>query len=125
MNLESIHRQNLIERYKSSYVESASLYLLAKKGRVKLAHCTYLVFVNNNYGVKYHNTDVVIYNPNSTFTLNSGGYRTQTTKRRINKYSPAVVVQQKGIWYLCDPTNTEAKFEFYDNVIVDVTGVPI
>jgi hypothetical protein len=36
--------------------------------------------------VKYHNTDVVTYEPNrGTVTLNTGGYFTATTKKRMNQ----------------------------------------
>jgi hypothetical protein len=45
--------------------------------------------------------------------LNSGGWRTSTTKDRINKYSPVKVYQRKYEWYLQDGT------EFEDNILVN------
>lgn len=50
--------------------------------------------------VKYHGTAVVVMYKTGGYLLNSGGYRTSTTKRRINTFSPARVYQRKRVWYL-------------------------
>jgi len=54
--------------------------------------------------VRYHATDVVSFDEVNV-TLNSGGYHTATTKRRMNQaanqYSlPFQVFQKKGNWYI-------------------------
>lgn len=54
--------------------------------------------------VLYHNTIVVSYNDES-ISLNSGGYRTVTTKRKMNQASNQFnleysVFQKKGDWYV-------------------------
>jgi hypothetical protein len=48
--------------------------------------------------VKYHATDVVIYDSDGSVTLDSGGWKTQTTKTRMNDYSPLGVRSVKGVW---------------------------
>lgn len=79
---------------------------------------------NNTLKVKYkdgseairlHNTDVVTLLPDGKIQLNSGGWRTNTTKERINDYSPARLWQNKGLWYVDGSL-------FYDNMLIDKDG---
>ena len=51
-------------------------------------------------GIKLHATDVVVYHQDGRVVLNSGGWRTVTTKDRINNYSSARIGQCKGVWTL-------------------------
>lgn len=114
-----------VENLVANYVGSHNLAQLSKKEKVRLATHTYLSKSDDKYIIRYHSTNVVVYNPDNTITLNCGSYSTSTTKARIKKYSPAVIIQQKGIWYVCDPKNTKARFPFYDGIIVDIDGLPI
>lgn len=57
---------------------------------------------NGGVAIKYHNTDVVTYGPDGSITVNTGGYRTATTKARINEYLPngyPRLYQSSGVWY--------------------------
>lgn len=60
--------------------------------------------------VIYHNTCVFAWNPSTnTVTLDSGGFRTNTTKTRINQAFNQFgldnkVIQRKGEWFLKDNT---------------------
>ncbi len=49
-----------------------------------IAHCTVTYEQDGDQITRYHNTDIVIRKPNGHMILDSGGYRTQTTKQRIN-----------------------------------------
>ena len=61
---------------------------------------TRLVRVDNiDYGVRLHETDIVIIHRDGTYSLFSGGWKTRTTLNRLNKYSPATITQRKGEWY--------------------------
>lgn len=56
------------------------------------------------YAVRYHNTDVVTYNAEK-ITLRTGGWKTVTTKLRMNQASRQFdlgygVSQRKGVWYV-------------------------
>lgn len=71
--------------------------------RRKLENHTYLeVRFDGSIAVKLHATDVVTYYPDRTM-LNSGGWRTITTKDRLNKYSPVNIWSECGVWYLKNP----------------------
>ena len=63
----------------------------------------------------FHNT-IIISEKDGIYTLNSGGWRTSTTKDRINKYSPARINQHNSLWYL------QGGYLFYDGVQVNSLG---
>lgn len=48
--------------------------------------------------LKLHATDVVTYHRDGRIVLNSGGWRTVTTKERMNRFSPLSISQSKGHW---------------------------
>jgi len=65
--------------------------------------------------ITLHQTDIVKYN-DSTIVLNSGGYRTATTKRRMNQVlqsinSRAKVFQHQNKWYVSDRTGGIQDFQ--------------
>jgi hypothetical protein len=66
----------------------------------------------------YHGTPVVIYCENGDITLNSGGYKTVTTKARMNQAlgNRATVYQHLFKWYVHYPDNTA--WTFIDNMSV-------
>jgi hypothetical protein len=66
--------------------------------------------------IRYHHTNVITKHPNGNYTLNSGGYKTMTTKARINEHVPINLYQEKGLWYF------DGKKSFYDGVVVDSEG---
>jgi hypothetical protein len=73
--------------------------LIGSRASKKLENNTYLEWVGHDtLGVRLHNTVVVEIHRNGRYTLNSGGWRTVTTKDRLNKYSPASVWQTRGRW---------------------------
>ena len=74
---------------------------------------------DNTREVVLHRTVVVSIQPNQ-IVLNSGGYRTNTTKTAINRALTQLdnsnrVVQIKGKWFLTDGVN---KVEFFDNISI-------
>lgn len=46
--------------------------------------------VGDDFVVTYHDTDVVIIRRNGDIVINTGGWYTKTTTRRINQYAPGV-----------------------------------
>jgi hypothetical protein len=54
------------------------------------------------FAICYHWTDVVVICRDGTIILNSGGYHTVTTKRRINQYLPEGwwLWQKDFVWYV-------------------------
>jgi hypothetical protein len=67
----------------------------------KVDNNTYLEKLQDgSIGLRLHDTHVVKYLPDDTVVLDSGGWRTVTTKDRINNYAPIRLWQNKGIWYV-------------------------
>ena len=72
--------------------------------------------------VRYHATDVVTVR-DGVVTLNSGGWRTATTKKRVNAYLPDgwSLYQHRHEWFLRGPVET---LPFTDGVTVPDTDAP-
>lgn len=90
--------------------------------------------------VRYHDTDVVVIHPDGTYTLDTGGYTTATTRRRIEDYAPVRISGRLarnmgyppfrygwmyareshpgGPWYLA----SDGGIEFRDGMTVDSQG---
>lgn len=73
------------------------------------------ILPDGSVAIILHATPVVTIHPNDSATLRSGGWRTSTTKNRINKYSPVKVYQRNHEWFLEDGT------PFEDGIMVRVT----
>ena len=66
--------------------------------------------------ITLHSTIVVGAFADGSFMLNSGGYRTVTTKERLNRFSPVIVHQKKGEWLVDMPEKT---VEFSDRMWIN------
>ena len=89
----------------------------------------------NAIALRYQYTDVVTFHRDGTYTLNTGGWYTMTTKDRINTYGPVGVWSENGIWYY-RPNGFEQQQEpysrarvkfpkFYDGLRVNASGWPV
>ena len=75
-------------------------------------------------GVIYlHSNKIAKVLPNGLWKLYSAGYLTQTTKRRLNLMTPAVVVSYRGIWHVDCPD--KGKVKFFEGIEVDFNGCVI
>ena len=98
---------------KSYNVEKAT-----KQGNVRVSH------VDNKINVVLHQTRVLtIDRVNNVFTLNSGGWRTNTTKVAINNglsqwASQLKVFQKDFSWFV---TNGVKTVEFFDGMTIDAS----
>jgi hypothetical protein len=74
----------------------------------KIANNTWR-YVRKGWGVKpeeeaefirLHHTDIIRKDRQGRVALHSGGYRTVTTKDRINRFSPYRIYSKRGVWYV-------------------------
>src|SRR3990167_5719753 len=63
--------------------------------------------------VRLHQTDIVTFKVNGDIVLSSGGWRTVTTKDRINQFAPVRVYAERGVWYV---SNGDAAIPFVDGL---------
>lgn len=102
---------------------------LGDKTTRKLAHNTYVERVGADIAVRYHSTFIVTYHPDGSLTLNTGGWRTTTTKARIHDLiGPGRFLSSTdGVWNLTRstgpwPAPREQVSEFYDGMTIDADG---
>lgn len=99
-----------------TYNEAEALLQGRNKASRKLANNTYLLRGDGVFSIRLHATDIVTIHKNNTYTLNSGGWITLTTKSRMNEHAPVRISQRGGVWYLGDGSL------FYDGVTVNTEG---
>jgi hypothetical protein len=94
----------------------------------KLANNTYLVPVTipEAIAVRLHQTYIVMYKKNGDITLNSGGWRTMTTRSRFDVLLPDGwrVWADKGEWYLSKAAYQKDAdtFLFQDGITIKPSG---
>lgn len=65
----------------------------------KLANNTTLLRIDpSTIAVRLHSTNVITFHGDGRIVFNSGGWKTSTTKERMNSFSPAHVSQSQGTW---------------------------
>ncbi len=115
--------------YVGTYEEAREEFKRARdpfKGR-KVNNNTWLVSLGTDfgghsvYGIKLHDTVIVEYSASGAITLDSGGWRTLTTRNRMNDYTDGISVQQrKHIWYVTAFGDQE--YLFRDGICITATG---
>lgn len=85
--------------------------------RKKLGNNTWATLDDDGIvSVVLHSTAVVSFSPDGVVTLNSGGWRTVTTKERMNRYAPGVrVSSNRGVWHL-GLGSGDVSCPFYDGI---------
>jgi hypothetical protein len=108
----------------NSYKQAVEV-LKGRKTR-KLGNNTYLETRDaETVAVRLHQTDVVTYKANGAVVLNSGGWKTNTTKARINEYSPVGISQEKRVWYVTkyeEGSGWQTLGKFVDGLIIEADG---
>jgi hypothetical protein len=102
-----------------NYSHAADLLSRGRNGQKKIANNTYLHSLNDGIAIKFHDTDIVVIQPDGTYLLQIDGFQTVTTKARINEFTPARITQKGGLWFMKDGTT------FKDGVIIDEKGQPL
>lgn len=107
----------------TSYGEAASI--LGSRDGLKIANNTYLDRLEvdgcGSIGIRLHSTYVVRFFQQGTTLLDSGGWQTLTTKKRINRYLPAGVslAQKGGEWHVTDRRKGEVvTVDFSDGMVL-------
>lgn len=84
---------------------------LGNRDKRKVANNTYLLReADGTIGLLLHETVILKWKPDGTVILDSGGWKTVTTKDRMN-YSPYRVFQDAGLWYVMGEGKTVPYFD--------------
>ena len=85
--------------------------------------CRIINYLNGDFTVKLYATDI-FKKVGNKIILNAGGYKTSTTKARINQFLGKYkfnIYQKAGIWYIKNLSNDKIKdIEFIDNIELDI-----
>ena len=85
------------------YTFNTALKKLGGSEKVKLQYATTMEKIDDNcIGIKHHNTFIVKMYSNGVYELNNGGFKSRTTKKRINQYAPINIYQYDFEWYYGD-----------------------
>jgi hypothetical protein len=92
------------------------------KNSRKLMNNTYAEHLaNGDIGIRLHSTYVLVFHPDMSITLNSNGWRTYTTKDRINGQSMFTVYQRAFNWYVWI-VQTGETVDYADGMTVHADG---
>lgn len=79
--------------------EGANSFLGSRQSR-KVRNNTYVQRRGKYIAVMLHSTDVVEYHPDGSIYICTGGWSTNTTRDRINGYSPVGVSRMQWVDYV-------------------------
>ena len=85
-------------------------------------------YKNRDLAIRLHHTDIITKKPNGDVVLDSGGWRTPTTKDRISKHSGFRIMQRNHVWYIGKERQWDIKspsfsmIEFYDGITFNKKG---
>lgn len=98
---------------------------LKNRNRRKLANNTYLEkFSSGALAIRLHDTNIIIYKPDGTVIVNTGGWHTSTTKERLNRYlDPIRIYQERGLWYWYGHNQGKGKMLFTDGDTIKDGGI--
>ncbi len=105
-----------------SALKDATEYL-GKRTTRKLGHNTYVRKEGSVVVVRFHKTDIATIREGE-IVLTSGGWRTGTTKERINALLPEghSIWSDLGVWYLSTPKRSVAPYVFQDGCRLQANG---
>lgn len=100
---------------------------LGDRTRLKVANNTRLIRIygGDAIAIRLWATDVVTYYRDGRIILNSGGYKTVTTKRRMNDWTPPSIMlyQENWDWYVVTHREYDIRFPYFDEM--DVSALVI
>lgn len=76
--------------------------ILGSRDEKKIRYKTWAVREGSSVGIRHHNTTVILYDEDGTITMDCAGWRSHTTKERLNNWLPPGwgIYQKNHVWYL-------------------------
>lgn len=92
---------------KLTYEKANELLQGRWKSSRKVDNNTYLMRCpfNDDIMLKLHKTFIITFQKDGTIKYNTGGWKTRTTKDRLNKFSNLRLWQDRGVWYFKEKWN--------------------
>ena len=83
---------------------------LGSKNERKIGNNTELVRTSEGISVRLHDNTIVVFSKDGKVFVSSAGWKTITTKDRINQFIHGYVFQKKGIWFYNAPDGAIVPF---------------
>lgn len=102
-----------------------ALHQLSSRDSMRLpGRSTYLIRIcYRSIGLRYRGTFVVKWWADGRVQLDSGGWRTPTTKKRMTQYSDFTVFQHHYRWYVCRTADwANGTMPFTDRMVLPASG---
>lgn len=108
-----------------TYQEANAKLTGRNRDRRKLANNTYLERRGEEIAIRLHATDIMTFRQDGSTVLNSGGWKTVTTKSRMNEYLAYnyYIQQERGQWYIVQRGVYSNKLAVYaDGMVIHANG---
>lgn len=107
--------KKILKSRKELYAEMGILKSKLVKNNTRITE-----YVDGKKVLRLHSTDIITWTADGKIVLNSGGWRTHTTKARINEYLPLDIrIYQKNYkWYIIKNKDYTNKIEFVDGMTI-------
>ena len=105
-----------------NYAQAEKLFATARSAEAgkPIANNTRIVKRGDSYAIRLHDTDILTFEPDGRVFYRSGGWRTVTTKARMNEYGPASIFSDRGAWYIS--TAKASSVPYADGLCVTADG---
>lgn len=101
------------------FSHESAIKTLRNRSQKKIGCNTTLRLEYGNIVIKYHATDIITITPENKYILNCKGWRSGSTKLRLNKYTPVRIFQKNFEWFVY--TNGQT-ITYHDGITFDSTG---
>jgi hypothetical protein len=83
-----------------TYTQASKIVCASRSGRPKIKGNTWLERLDlTSIALVFHTTMILILHQDGSYTYNTEGHRTVTTKSRLNEYGPLSISQMQYQWY--------------------------
>lgn len=113
--------KTLINSPLKTYVDCIRIFQDTKESTWRVSVCGNTCLVREcgegnetTFALVFHSTKIIRYYRDGRISLNSGGYKTATTKHRMNQFSRVGVGQTKGEWFVYLPMNYATTGKMFD-----------
>ena len=97
---------------------------LGNREHRKLTNNTYINKEGNEILLRLHGHLIIIYRQDGSYQLNTCGYYTKTTKKRMNDYTPFIIRSKKFDWFVSyrNTLSVSEEIPFEDKMIFRPEG---
>jgi len=91
---------------------------IGNRSQKKIRYATWAIRHGDDISVRHHDTDILMFSKNGTVKINCEGWRSPTTKTRLNDHLPIPfgVYQEANVWYLHKGWKHDQRWVFADGM---------